>query len=363
MNVRCAAWVLALTLGMAGGIALGTITDPPERVARMSYILGRASVQGTDSDAADSAAVNWPVSSGDRVRTDEESGVEIDLGIAKLRLDQNTDLTLLQLDSSTASLRVSSGTVNVELREALSDPLRMQLGRGAVALLQPGEYRVDVVDDAATVVVRSGAAQISAGPARFQQGDNEAARIEADGTVAVIAAPEIDEFDRWSEHRARTAGGERSALHVPRGLIGYEELDEYGNWHWEREYGMVWEPRRVSRDWAPYRFGQWIWKPPWGWTWVDDAPWGFAPFHTGRWLQIETRWMWLPGPRQIPAVYAPALVSWADRGATTRDRLRWSPLGPGERYVPPYPASDTHIQRLNVFATVSAVESRRVGAR
>ena len=28
----------------------------------------------------------------------------------------------------------------------------------------------------------------------------------------------------------------------------------------------------------------WVWLRPWGWTWVDDAPWGFAPFHYGRWL-------------------------------------------------------------------------------
>lgn len=362
MSVRYAVWLCALTLVMACTVALGTAVDPPERVARIGYILGSASVQAADSDAADSAAVNWPVSTGDRVRTDEESGTEIDLGVAQVRLDQNTDLTLRKFASSTTQLRMTSGTVSVELRETLRDPLRIQLERASVALLQPGEYRVDAVGGTATVIVRSGVAQISAGPARFEQGTDEAARIAADGTVAVIPAPPLDEFDRWSEHRTRTAGGARSALHVPRGLIGYQDLDEYGTWHWEREYGMVWQPRRVSRDWAPYRFGQWIWKPPWGWTWVDDAPWGFAPFHTGRWLHNETRWMWLPGPRQLPPVYAPALVSWEEGGSTSRDRLRWSPLGPGERYVPPYPASDTHARRLNMFATVNAVESRRLGA-
>jgi hypothetical protein len=92
---------------------------------------------------------------------------------------------------------------------------------------------------------------------------------------------------------------------------------------------------------------------------VDDAPWGFAPFHTGRWLETETGWLWVPGPRQLPPVYAPALVSWSGH-ASEHDRPRWSPLGPGERYVPPYPASDAYTHRLNMFATVASQDSGRL---
>jgi hypothetical protein len=327
----------------------------------VSYILGSAKVVSADNDAGDFAAVNWPVSSGDRVRTDAESSAEVDLGVAKLRLDQSTDLVLLEFDSQTAHVRIGAGTVSVQVRES-APPVTMQIDRASVVFREPGRYRIDVSSGTATVIVRSGVAQISAGPARFEETTGEAAQIAADGAIAVIEAPAVDEFERWSERRAQHAGGERSVLHVPRGLIGYEDLDAYGTWRWEREYGMVWEPRRVSRDWAPYRFGQWIWKSPWGRTWVDDAPWGFAPFHSGRWLQIETGWAWLPGPRQIPPVYAPALVSWSS-DPVGRDRLRWEPLGPGERYVPPYPASDTHTRRLNIFATVYSPDKPRVSAR
>ena len=45
----------------------------------------------------------------------------------------------------------------------------------------------------------------------------------------------------------------------------------------------VWTPAGVAADWAPYRYGHWVWVAPWGWTWVEDEPWGFAPFHYGRW--------------------------------------------------------------------------------
>ena len=43
----------------------------------------------------------------------------------------------------------------------------------------------------------------------------------------------------------------------------------------------------VAVGWAPYRYGRWAWVRPWGWTWVDNAPWGYAPFHYGRWVQLD----------------------------------------------------------------------------
>ncbi len=53
---------------------------------------------------------------------------------------------------------------------------------------------------------------------------------------------------------------------------------------------------------------------PWGWTWVDDAPWGFAPYHYGRWASFGGRWGWIPGPYGVTPVYAPALVAWIGGG-------------------------------------------------
>jgi hypothetical protein len=72
----------------------------------------------------------------------------------------------------------------------------------------------------------------------------------------------------------------------------------------------VWTPSTVRSDWAPYRYGRWAWVRPWGWTWVDDAPWGFAPFHYGRWVSWRGRWGWVPGSYVARPVFAPALVAW-----------------------------------------------------
>ncbi|MGO8013232.1 DUF6600 domain-containing protein, partial [Rhizobium ruizarguesonis] len=81
---------------------------------------------------------------------------------------------------------------------------------------------------------------------------------------------------------------------VSREVIGYRDLDTYGTWYSEPEYGHVWRPTLLVDDWAPYRYGRWIWVAPWGWTWIDDAPWGFAPSHYGRWAYLRHRWYWVP---------------------------------------------------------------------
>jgi len=49
--------------------------------------------------------------------------------------------------------------------------------------------------------------------------------------------------------------------------------------------------------------------PFYGWTWVDTAPWGWAPYHHGRWVFVNGFWEWAPGPVLPRPVYAPALVA------------------------------------------------------
>ncbi len=48
---------------------------------------------------------------------------------------------------------------------------------------------------------------------------------------------------------------------------------------------------------------------------MDDAPWGFAPFHYGRWVDWNGGWGWAPGPLGYwNPYYAPALVGWIGGG-------------------------------------------------
>jgi hypothetical protein len=99
--------------------------------------------------------------------------------------------------------------------------------------------------------------------------------------------------------------------------------------------------------WAPYRYGRWVWVEPWGWTWVDDAPWGFAPFHYGRWAYWDGGWVWVPGRRVARPVYAPALVVFVG-GRGRNFGVAWFPLGPEEPYVPAYHVSNRYFRNVNV---------------
>src|SRR5229473_2552352 len=116
---------------------------------------------------------------------------------------------------------------------------------------------------------------------------------------------------------------------------------------------------RVDVGWAPYRYGHWVWVAPWGWTWVEDEPWGFAPFHYGRWAEVGGGWCWVPGPVVVRPVYAPALVVFVGGprfGASVSfggggGGVAWFPLGPREVYVPPYRTSERYVQKVNVTNT------------
>lgn len=138
-------------------------------------------------------------------------------------------------------------------------------------------------------------------------------------------------------------------------MTGYQDLDAYGDWRPAAEYGTVWYPRSVASDWAPYRSGRWAWVAPWGWTWIDQAPWGFAPFHYGRWINIQNRWAWAPGRNEGRPIYAPALVGWignpgwqASFSFGAAPAVGWFPLGPREVYVPAYRYSPAYARQINI---------------
>jgi hypothetical protein len=141
---------------------------------------------------------------------------------------------------------------------------------------------------------------------------------------------------------------------VAEDVIGYEDLDDNGEWSDVPEYGHVWYPTTVSVGWTPYHYGHWGWVGAYGWTWIDDAPWGFAPFHYGRWAHIGNRWGWCPGPRSVRPYYAPALVAFIGGGVTISvgGPVGWFPLGPRDVYFPGYHVSRGYFTRVNVSNTI-----------
>ena len=122
--------------------------------------------------------------------------------------------------------------------------------------------------------------------------------------------------------------------------------------------------RRSPSAGRPYRFGNWTWVAPWGWTWVDAAPWGYAPFHYGRWVWVSGRWGWCPGTRFARPVWAPALVGWyGGHGWATGGPpvYGWVPLGWGEPYLPSWSrCSGNCWRKLNEPYAVAQTDRRVV---
>jgi flagellar biosynthesis GTPase FlhF len=172
-------------------------------------------------------------------------------------------------------------------------------------------------------------------------------------SAAALPAAAPDDFEEWSQQRDRRWDRFVSAQYVSPDVVGYEDLDDYGSWSSTPEYGNVWYPNDVEQGWAPYRTGHWAYIAPWGYTWVDLKPWGFAPFHYGRWVWTGRAWGWIPCPPRpergpyIRPVYAPALVAWVGVGAG----VAWFALGPREVYVPSYHVSEEYVRNVNVSNT------------
>ncbi len=343
--------------------AAADVDDPPGRVARLSYTKGQISFQPAGTDDWVSAVVNRPLTTGDKLWTDREARAELHMGSAAIRLKGETGFSFLNLSDRIVQIRLTEGAISVRLRQLDPDEMfEVDTPNLAFSLLRPGEYRIEVNEtgDATIITVRSGDGEVTGGgQALTVHADQRATFTGMEQLTAdVDVAGGYDDFDDWYRDRDRREDRALSPRYVSRDVIGYEDLDEYGEWVSAPDYGHIWMPTRVVVGWAPYRFGHWVWISPWGWTWVDDAPWGFAPFHYGRWVQWRGRWGWIPGPHVARPVYAPALVAWVGGPHFSLTLtfgggggVAWFPLGPREVYIPSYRVSRAYVTNVNVTNT------------
>jgi hypothetical protein len=343
--------------------------DPPGVAGRLAFMQGPVSIQPGGVDDWVDAVVNRPLTTSDRVWTDADARAEVAMGNIKARMDQQTSLTITDLEDNITQLELDQGSLFVHVRRLFDgESVEIDSPNVAFTITQPGDYRFDVDPDNDTTYVsvlkgegqgtgESDGVTIASGQQATFSGGNS-------GQYQMAELGEPDDFTNWNMQRDDHQDHARSEQYVSAGVVGYDDLDDNGSWDEAPEYGHVWYPR-VAVGWAPYHTGHWAWIDPWGYTWVDDAPWGYAPFHYGRWVYVGSRWGWAPGPvvrygspGWVRPVYAPALVAFVGGGGFHvgvavggGGAVGWVPLGWGEPYYPSYHVSERYVRNVNVTNT------------
>ncbi len=344
-------------------------TDPPPIAGSLAAISGTVSFHAAGETSWSAATLNYPVTNGEGFWTEANAAATIDIADDKLVMDGSTEFDVVALDQSQFSATLAQGAIFIQLNSvAQGQTLSVNTPRGTVTIKQAGRYEIVAGDtnDATLVSVVEGAAHVSATGMELDIGPQQTASIGGtENFQGTVGALQEDDFLR-AQLRVVTARVSSSVPRQVQYMTGGAELAAYGSFTQTQQYGQVWYPNQVASDWAPYRDGHWAYVHPWGWTWVDNARWGFAPFHYGRWVQVQNRWGWVAGGGEEGGdyqvggnpypVYSPALVSFVGIAAGVGIGISigageyapaWVPLGPREPYFPWYHCRDDYFARMN----------------
>jgi hypothetical protein len=344
-------------------------TNPPPIAGSLAAIAGSVSFHAAGETQWAPATLNYPVTNGEGFWTEPQASATIEVADDNIVLDESTEFDVTTLDNSQFVTTEAQGAAFVQLNSLTpGQTLVVNTPRGSVQIAQAGEYEIVAGDtnDATTVTVVKGAAHISGTNVALDVGPSQTATITGSDTLqGSVGAMQVDAFLKTQLQLLEQQ--QQQHANIPpecRYMTGGEQIASYGSFTQTAQYGRVWYPRDVPSNWAPYRDGHWSYVSPWGWTWVDNARWGFAPFHYGRWAEIGGRWGWIPGgggtyvPGTYP-IYSPALVSFVGVGSAGLGfslglgaggyAPAWIPLGPREPYYPWYHFREGYFAQINSY--------------
>ena len=364
--------------------------DPPGRVGRLARADGGVSLRLPGDAAWGTAQPNLPIASGTALWAEPGGRALLELPGLTLALEGGSQLEFPRIDDDAVHATLAQGSLGLLVQGLRpGDQLSITTPRGTATIRKPGRYLLDAGDEGTPTRLA-----VYAGQAEFTPADGAPQRLAAGQALVVEAAAVLEPIGppspllAWAESRGPKGGPHPESLAF---MPGAAVLSQYGQWSRHPEYGDVWRPQ-VASGWTPFLNGQWRNIEPWGWTWIDDAPWGFAPAHYGRWYQDSGAWYWAPQPIFVARlrwpVYAPAVVrfgggwhghghgpgwggghfgggprggpwggpgggSWGGpRGGHVGawgggHPVRWVPLGPREAFWPNRPVSPRWVARVN----------------
>jgi hypothetical protein len=318
---------------------------PDHGVARISLVNGDVTVRRGDTGDLTTAAPNGPLLINDILSTGPNSRAEVQFDAANMiRLGDTSEVRIGELEYGRYLVQIASGTTMFRVLRSGTADVEISTPTVSVRPVEQGSYRITVFPDGTTeITVRSGRADIFSprGTETLTPGRTMQARGNpSDPEYMIVAGIPADQWDRWNADRDRDFERAVSTRYVPSDVYGAEDLDPYGQWQNDPQYGNVWVPA-VDSGWAPYRVGRWEYVDFYGWTWVSGDPWGWAPYHYGNWYMSSFGWAWYPGAFGGRHYWRPALVGffgWGSGGGIGFGfgNVGWVPLAPYERYRPWY---------------------------
>jgi hypothetical protein len=319
--------------------------DLKRGVARISLMNGEVSVRRGDSGDWVAGVINAPLLTADQISTGANSRAEVQFDSANmLRIGGNAEIHMADLENLRYQLELARGTVTFRVLRASDANVEVDTPSVSMRPSRQGSYRITVKDTGETeITVRSGDVEVFT--PRGSQWVNTGQTMMARGTTAdpefqIVAAIAYDDWDRWNDSRDNVLTRAVSPRYVGPGVYGTEDMDAYGTWGSDPDYGPVWQPTvGVGVGWAPYQCGSWVWEDWYGWTWVGCEPWGWAPYHYGRWFwRTGFGWGWYPGLRGVRHYWSPALVGFFGFGGGGFGfgfgHIGWVPLAPYEMFYP-----------------------------
>jgi uncharacterized protein DUF6600 len=377
---------VALLLARSGSDAKADLVPRAARVERVEGDVGVAHAFDGEQAQWDEAAVNTPVTVGDRIQARKNSRASLAFtGRNYARLDPGASLDVLSLTDDRTQLALRTGSAIFDLGDLESGELfEVATPNGAIDFVEPGLYQVGFGDNGSTMIsVLSGLAQVVglAGSGEISKGEmltlvgQTATQLLLSKIAPDLAGGVVDDYYGY-RYRDSYDGRYRnydaylddpdyydpyrqsvSYRYLQDDIPGVYDLDNYGDWNNVDGYGRCWSPR-VEAGWAPYRDGSWDADNVWGPTWVSREPWGWAPYHYGRWAYVNnSQWAWVPDRARSRAVYSPALVAFVPVAST--NQIAWAPLAPGETYLPRYYNASFQPQYLDSPEVVSRVVNIR----
>lgn len=296
-------------------------------LGRVSLIQGGARIKLGAGSEWKAAALNAPLASGHRLWCPDGARLEVQLADKSvLRLDQNTGVDILQLQPEVAQFHVSRGRVYVKTGSSGEREVQIDLPNTSVMSDSPAEFQLEFSPQggAEEISVFNGSVWVAGLGNKTSVRTGEWLAL-ADQNADRLRLKPADAWLRWNLRRDREQSAAAAAAQLPPALAPYaRDFNANGEWIEMPGYGRVWRPK-VGADWAPFRFGRWVWMND-DYVWLPGESWGWAPCHYGRWI-FNGGWCWVP-PAPGVVCWSPGAVSWIN----TPDYIGWVPLAPEELY-------------------------------